>query len=289
MSFEYNYTYANLQAPFELQTFISESSIGANIDFLNYFPTTDNLDIYFTIALTTGEEASLGTLLTEYVNDPLVQPVEELDQTGGVIVTYGSILATNHIHIAGTAGASGIGDTTGALHIEGGGSINENWIVGCDLCVGKDFKVELNATIPNLIVTNLSVGSIAGSGDDLECDYVEDLTETCTTSTGYRNKINHTTTALEGGEYLIGVHYRMRNYTDKQPYRTRLLIDGTEVHSVRAANDNGADFVHWSDGFKRTLTAGTHVYKLQYRYDGTISNEEVSINDAKIYTIKIGD
>lgn len=148
-----------------------------------------------------------------------------------------------------------------------------------------------NMEVSDTGIGQVDIKNIVGS----EFQIAQSLGFSTTTSTIFQNKVTLTTSNLPAGIYRIGIHYGWNHNAVTNDFESIVLEDGIQIgnkHKQEPKDSAGGDPTgttqryFTSRVFYRTLTAGSHEYKLQFRTDN--SGTTSSIFEATIELWRVG-
>lgn len=226
--------------------------------------------------------------------------------TGGFAITTTATSAPDTITLSVDPSAillTDLGDVTG-VPTEGDVLIfrtsTNSWAVEPSTSTDEFVKASSTDTTSGRLDTKLSAGNgIAlttlnpGGNESVEISNTnvfgsefqraESFGFSTTTSTTFQNKVKLTTTNLPAGTYRIGIHYGWNHNSTINDFEGQVLEDAVqlgEIHKQEPKDSAGGDPTgttqryYTSRVFYRTLTAGVHVYDINFRTDsaGTVSS-----------------
>jgi len=131
-------------------------------------------------------------------------------------------------------------------------------------------------------------GNEGGGNATLEFyDYIEDETESTTTSNQFQQKVRLTTQSLDAGDYRIGWSYIWGIKANNSNFYARVQIDDTTtIHDHVQESNNKKNKQHTACGFKKvTLTSGVHTIDLDFC--GEKNSVEKYISNARLEMWKV--
>ncbi len=151
--------------------------------------------------------------------------------------------------------------------------------------VGNYVQVNANHVINSSVVAGTYVDdalnnlNIFGSHEQ----YLEDDTESNTTSSTYVNKLSMVTPVVDAGDYKIDWNFELGNDTKDKISNARVTVDGVDIAECQSQTKTGGTFVCFSGFKKSTLTASAHTIEIDYNAD----DEEASIRMARLNFFRV--
>lgn len=129
----------------------------------------------------------------------------------------------------------------------------------------------INSTWVNTVTQNVffcvdnTSGAAVWKSATLLSVYVQDLSESSTTSTDYQPKLRLTTSSLPAGVYRAAWYSGVKANASSKIVVARVIIDSDPAQEIGSIESGGNSYIPFSGFSHNTLTAGVHTIDINFK------------------------